>query len=206
MLNIKLSKKNHGKEQIEEMKESPIEENPKQAKVSGSNQDLSPDLNTSSQNDVGADTSHFDHLIEDHQEEGEEVENSPALDKDEFIKAYSMGFSVAGHLTGLQSLVLSPEEQRAIDGLGALYDTCSEITALSFMLRPGGKWSMRLMAMGALFGSMALGVSQELKQKREVKAEETKAHDPREKQKEHKNFEPRDGEPDAGQRATLTGI
>jgi hypothetical protein len=122
------------------------------------------------------------------------------LTKEQFTKMYCTGFKVASHLSGFKSIMVTPEDAAAIEGFGALYETAYDIDMLHFMLKPSGKWLGRIIAMGALFGPMAIGLSQEFKPKEKIKNSEQ----PEQYQQPEK---PRaDGEPSADQIATLTGV
>lgn len=75
-------------------------------------------------------------------------------------------FGAASMLTKLKALAWSKDDPAARGAFQALYDTCAEIPMLGFLLRPGGKWMGRAMAVGLFAVPLAQGVRAELAQRR----------------------------------------
>jgi hypothetical protein len=128
----------------------------------------------------GAD--HLDALISEAKEQ-EQIDNPPeppegvpaeAVGPDglftfeAFKKGLATGLGGAGHLTGLQTLLVSPEAPTFPAAAKALYETIHETPALHFFIKPGGKWFMRATAIGAFAVPVALGCSAELKARRQA--------------------------------------
>jgi hypothetical protein len=74
--------------------------------------------------------------------------------------------AVGAYKLKLRSLAFDKNDPAAVKAFRALYDTLGEIPWLRWMLIPGGKWAERLLAIGAFFGPMLLGVLAELQARR----------------------------------------
>lgn len=84
------------------------------------------------------------------------------LSKEEFHKAFCMAFNVTSSVTRLKSLAVDPKDGVAIAASEAIFETASEIPALSFLLSPGGKWGGRAIVVAAFVIPIATGVREEL--------------------------------------------
>lgn len=88
------------------------------------------------------------------------------LDFDAWFSLMHGAFGVASAFTKLQSLAWPKEHPGARPAFKALYDTCSEIPALNFLLRPAGKWMERALTVGMFFGPMLAAARAELTARR----------------------------------------
>jgi len=86
------------------------------------------------------------------------------------FEAFKAGFSsclyMSGHMTGLETLVISPDAKTFPKAAAAIYDTLLDTPSLHFLLRPGGKWIMRLTAIGMFIVPVGAGCLAEIKARR----------------------------------------
>lgn len=78
------------------------------------------------------------------------------------------GLSAGSAITGIKSLATDLGEPVHREALEALYDSFADVPALHFMLKPGGKWMGRAVAVGMWAVPMAVGVREELRARRRV--------------------------------------
>lgn len=88
------------------------------------------------------------------------------LEFDAWFSLMHGAFGMAAALTKLQSLAWAKDNPAARPAFKALYDTCSEIPALHFLLRPAGKWMERALTVGMFFGPMIVAARAELAARR----------------------------------------
>lgn len=127
------------------------------------------------------------------------------LSADDFCKVFVGGFNAAHHLTGLRALKIEQGDGAAQDAAKAIYDTILEVPALHFMLRPGGKWLERALAVGMFALPMARAVKAELLERRRpvMKSPGVSAEGLKKQPVPH--TPPAPGEPDDVARLNLTG-
>lgn len=110
--------------------------------------------------------SHFDDLIAADTATEAAVQSgashAPVLNAEDFHKVFCTAFNVGSAVTGLKSLEVAENDDKARACSLAVFETCQDIPALNFLLQPGGKWGVRIMAIAAFTLPMARGVSQEL--------------------------------------------
>jgi len=94
---------------------------------------------------------------------------------DAFKDGLGKGLFISGHMTGLQTLILSPEQASYPGAAAAIYDTLKETPALHFLLKPGGKWMQRTFAIGAFVVPVGMGCIAEVRAR---KAEPEKVERP----------------------------
>ncbi len=86
---------------------------------------------------------------------------APPLEFDAWYQFVHAGFGAVSAVTKLKSLAFDAADEKAQGAFRALYDTCAEIPSLNFMLRPAGKWGLRVMLVGAFALPMARAVKAE---------------------------------------------
>ena len=117
------------------------------------------------------DTSHFDGLEVEPEAgaEGEAAIGGLAVTAEGFVPhdiwhaGFCLAFQMAGHVTALQTLLAAPERPEALHASRAIYDTCCEVPALHFMVKPGLKWIERAGAVAAFALPVYAGVRVELR-------------------------------------------
>lgn len=101
---------------------------------------------------------------------GEAIAAAPApidnLPFDIWYKSAHAVFMVASAVSRLQSLKFDAGDETARGAFLALYETCEEVPALHFLLRPQGKWMARAGAIAAFAVPMAQGVRVEIAARR----------------------------------------
>ncbi len=108
---------------------------------------------------------HFDDLLS-----GPEVASVSAgdslppgmLGKDEFFKVFCMVFKMASIGAHLKSMDVDPNDEGARAASDAVYETCAEIPALNFILKPQGRVMGRVAAIGMFVVPMAMNVQAEI--------------------------------------------
>lgn len=94
------------------------------------------------------------------------------------VEAFATGLkhalTLAGHLTGLQALLASPDAPTYPDAAAAIYATIREVPALHFLIRPGGLWLQRAAAVLVWVVPVAAGCRDELRARQAVPAEESR--------------------------------
>lgn len=89
------------------------------------------------------------------------------IDRDTFRKTFFGSFKVAG--TFLTALSIKPDEVEAANAASdAIYETCCEIHWLHFLLKPGGVWIPRLMAIYFFAQPKAVAVMAEIAARKEA--------------------------------------
>jgi len=97
---------------------------------------------------------------------------------DVFAEGFKIAFSVAGDLTGLETLKRAPEQATADPAAAALYETCREVPWLHWLLRPEGKWLQRVIVLGAFAVPVYAGCRAELAARGAAKAPDNDNPDP----------------------------
>jgi hypothetical protein len=120
---------------------------------------------------------HLDDLIAERSSEAEVEAETVALGIDQaqragfvtveqFHSTFCNSFALAHAITQLQSLAIVPGDPVTREATAAIYDSIADVPALHFLLRPGGKWAQRAMAIGTFAVPIGLGVSVELQARR----------------------------------------
>lgn len=141
------------KEYIQNMQEAGLE-NSSQEYLAGTDQPPS----------IEAEPTHFDALIgtQEEIEELHDIAPDNCLSEEDFIEFYSGGFSFASGITGIKSLAMEQEDPNVKNGLSALYRISGRYRWLSWMKKPGGETMMDFLAVGTLFGGMAVSCAAEM--------------------------------------------
>lgn len=83
------------------------------------------------------------------------------------VEAFTTGLrhalTLGGHVTGLQTLLRSPDEATFPDGATAMYESIRAVPALHFLIRPGGLWLQRAAAIAVWAVPVAAGCRAELR-------------------------------------------
>ncbi len=94
------------------------------------------------------------------------------LTREQFAAAHRGVYDVVSGVTGLRSLAVQPEEVARCDAAAsALYDTCLEVPALQFLIKPGNVWLQRAVAFGAFTAPHLMAVRHEIIMRRAAAAE-----------------------------------
>lgn len=96
------------------------------------------------------------------------------LDQESFHKVFCGGFTAVGHMTGLESLKVDEQDEKAVACTNALYETILDVPMLHFLLMPQSKWLGRAVAIGMFTLPMVNNVKIEI----EAKAQAAKKDDP----------------------------
>ncbi len=91
------------------------------------------------------------------------------IGKDEFFGVFSFAFMMGHSGTGFKSLDISGSTS-ARPASDALYDICEETPSLHFLIKPGGKWMERAIAIGMFAVPIAKGVRDEVQERRKLAA------------------------------------
>lgn len=91
------------------------------------------------------------------------------IGKDEFYGVFSFAFMMGHSGTGFKSLDISGSTS-ARPASDALYDICEETPSLHFLIKPGGKWMERAIAIGMFAVPIAKGVRDEVAERRKLAA------------------------------------
>lgn len=94
-----------------------------------------------------------------------EPETKPLSFEEWFAFVHAMSNAAAARLQ-LRSLAWHRDRPDARAAFEALYETCSEIPALRFVISPGGKWGKRIACMAMFFLPLAMSLRAELIAKR----------------------------------------
>ncbi len=114
---------------------------------------------------ISTEPDHFDDLLS---APDIEVQRAPGevppgmLGKDEFFKVFCMVFKVASIGANLQSMNVDPHDEGARAASDAVYETCAEIPALNFILKPQGRVMGRVVTIGMFVVPMAMNVQAEI--------------------------------------------
>jgi len=89
---------------------------------------------------------------------------------EQFRDGLGKGQAVVGHMIGNKTLVAAPQLETWPDASAAIYDIFRDWPAAHFLLKPGGKWFMRIAALSAWAGPVGLSMIVESKEKKQAAA------------------------------------
>ena len=162
----------------------------------------------SSTSSPASDTSHLDGLIADAggADIGQAAVTPVMIDRDEFHKIFTGGFSLAHGVTKLQSLNVPEGDEGARQCAYALHETILEIPALHFILYPQSKMAQRVIAIGMFTVPMAIATSRELRERRGQGGQQPKASFSQAKEATRPTTPPAEGDPTPEQLEALRAM
>lgn len=158
-------------DKLNRQREAPIQEKSpsgEELKAPSIDEPINPDIDGSHILDlIGGDP-----LEDGADEEAPLAGHNKNLPKEEWCKLLAGAIKMGGHMSSFETLkAVDYANPEASEGLGAMYDTIEDIPSLHWLLKPFGKWAMRIIAISAFVLPLVKGCAGEIKQKKAIKAQ-----------------------------------